>query len=91
MEAERVSVSKVTGYFVGHIVGITALFGIIAGVAVVLDLYVKKIEPMNVRIPYFIPILQWAAAALFYVDVLLFIVGVLVAAALFIKELRRCF
>ena len=92
LEAEKVSFSKVIGYFAGHLVGITALFALIASVAAVLDWYVKTIvEPMNVRIPYFIPILGLVEAALFYVDVLLFIVGVVAAAALFIKELRRCF
>jgi len=51
MAADKASFGKVTGYFVGHIVGITALFRIIAAVAVGLDLFVRMIEPMNVRIP----------------------------------------
>jgi hypothetical protein len=91
VEQRGASLGKVIGYFVGHLVGITFLFGFIAGVAAVLDLYVKKIEPLGVRIPYFIPILESVEATLFYVDVLLFIVGVLAAAVLFIKELRKCF
>ena len=91
MATGNASFGKVSGYFVGHLVGITLLFCIVAGVAVALDWYVKKLEPMNVRIPYFIPILGLVEATVFYVDVVLFVVGVLVAAALYIRELRKCF
>ena len=91
MAADKASFSKVTGYFVGHIVGITGLFCIIAGVAVALDWFVKMLEPMSVRIPYFILILGLVEATVFYVDVVLFIVGVLAAAVLYIGELKKCF
>jgi hypothetical protein len=90
MAANKPSLATVTGYFVGHIIGITFLFGIIAAAAGVLHWYVKQIEPLSIAIPYFIPILHGVAAFVFYGDVVLFIVGVLVAGGIYVRDLIRC-
>ena len=91
MVSNKPTFGRVSGYFAGHIVGLTFLFGIIAGAASFLDWLVKKLEPMRVRVPYFVKVLEVVAAFVFYADVLLYVVGILVAGGLYIRELRRCF
>jgi len=90
MPQNRPSFGRATGDFVGHIVGIALLFAIIAAAATVLDWFVKLIEPLNVRVPYFIAILEGVATFVFYGDVVLFVVGVIVAGGLYIRDLKRC-